>query len=282
MVVAALLAPLMAGAEVRLPAIFSDHMVLQRNMKVPVWGWSDPRASVTVAFAGQKVTTAADEQGNWKVMLDKMPACSEPRTLSVSSHTQVVFHDVLVGDVWLCSGQSNMGLYLGECDDADEEVPKANDPLLRLITVQEHTSVKPETDVKLWNNKPWRLCTPENASQFSGVAYFFGRELRKDRQIPIGLISTLQGGSRIQLWISPEAIKSNVDADPEFASWLDKRARVLENSRASPTPVTVNYTKSCSPSSSPTGVTAGAKDHFPFFSCNCPSVHCCPRNTSPK
>jgi sialate O-acetylesterase len=147
----------------------------------------------------------------------------------VSGKNTIKFADVLVGDVWVCAGQSNMGLYLGECDDAGQEVPKANDPLLRIITVQERTSIIPDVDLKLWNDKKWRLCTPETANQFSGVGYFYGRELRKHLGIPIGLISSLHGGSQAQLWTSLEAVGKNIDADPEFKEWLVKRQAVLDD-----------------------------------------------------
>jgi len=221
--------PALARAEVKLPAIFSDHMVLQRDIQIPVWGWADPGEEVTVTFGGQSAKTITDSDGRWKVYLEKVGANATPQTLTVSGKNTLKFTDVLVGDVWVCSGQSNMGLYLGECDNASSEVPNANDPLLRILTVEERTSIIPDVDVKLWNGKRWRLCTPETANQFSGVGYFFGRELRKHLGIPIGLISSLHGGSQAQLWTSLEAIGKNIAADPEFKDWRAKREAVLEN-----------------------------------------------------
>ena len=122
----------LALAEARLPALFSDHMVLQRNQPVPVWGQADNGERVTVEFAGQVKSTTADAEGRWKVMLDAMPASAEPRTLKAGS---ISFHDVVVGEVWLCSGQSNMGMSVGESADADREVAAADHPLIRLFTV---------------------------------------------------------------------------------------------------------------------------------------------------
>lgn len=220
--------PAFARAEVKVPAIFSDHMVLQRDIRIPVWGWADAGEEVTVTFGDQSAKTITDSDGRWKVCLEKVGANATSQTLTVSGKNTIKFTDVLVGDVWVCSGQSNMGVYLGECDNADSEVPNANDPWLRILTVEERTSIKPEEDVKLWNGKRWRLCTPEAANQFSGVGYFFGRELRKHLTIPIGLISSLYGGSQAQLWTSLEAIGKNIDADPEFKDWRAKREAVLD------------------------------------------------------
>jgi sialate O-acetylesterase len=220
--------PALARAEVKLPAIFSDHMVLQRDIQIPVWGWADAGEQVTVTFGGQSAKTITDSDGRWKVYLEKVGANATSQTLTVSGKDTITFTDVLVGDVWVCSGQSNMGLYLGECDNASSEVPNANDPLLRILTVEERTSIIPDVDVKLWNGKRWRLCTPETANQFSGVGYFFGRELRKHLTIPIGLISSLYGGSQAQLWTSLEAIGKNIAADPEFKDWRAKREAVLD------------------------------------------------------
>jgi sialate O-acetylesterase len=221
------LAPEFAPAEIKTPANFSDHMVLQRDIQIPVWGWADPGEEVTVTFGDQRAKTITDNDGRWKVNLARVGANSTSQTMTVTGRNVITFTDVLVGDVWLCSGQSNMGVYLGECDNAGSELPKANDPLLRILTVEERTSIKPELDVKLWNGKPWRLCTPETANKFSGVGYFFGRELRKHLGIPIGLISSVNGGSQAQLWTSVEAIGKNIDAEPEFKVWRAKREVVL-------------------------------------------------------
>jgi sialate O-acetylesterase len=223
------LAPAFARAEIKLPANFSDHMVLQRDIQIPVWGWADAGEEVTVTFGDQGAKTITDNDGRWKVYLARVGANSTSQTMTVTGRNAITFTDVLVGDVWLCSGQSNMGVYLGECDNAGSELPKANDPLLRILTVEERTSIKPELDVKLWNGKPWRLCTPETANKFSGVAYFFGRELRKHLGLPIGLISSVQGGSQAQLWTSVDAIGKNIDAEPEFKVWQAKREIVLGN-----------------------------------------------------
>jgi sialate O-acetylesterase len=225
----ALLIQTFARAEVRLPAVFSDHMILQRDIQTPFWGWAEPGEEVTVNFGGQSAKTITDRDGKWKVYLGKLGANPTSQVLTVSGKNTLKFMDVLVGDVWICAGQSNMGLYLGECDNASTEVPQANDPLLRILTVEERTSIVPDVDVTLWNGKKWRLCTPESANQFSGVGYFFGRELRRHTGIPIGLISSLHGGSQAQLWSSLDSIGKNIDADSEFKDWLAKREIVLDD-----------------------------------------------------
>ncbi len=162
------------------------------------------------------------DDGRWKVYLDKQAANASPQSLTVSGTNTLTLADVLVGDVWVCSGQSNMGLYLGECDNAAAETPRANDPLLRILKVQERTAIVPALDVELWNHQTWRPITPAAAREFSAVAYFFGRELRKHVGAPIGLISTLQGGSQIQLWTSLDAVQAQAEAEPEFRTWLAK------------------------------------------------------------
>ena len=162
-----LLIPALARAEVKLPAIFSDHMVLQRDNQISVWGSADPGEEVLVTFGSQSAKTITDSHGRWKACLAKIGASPTSQTLTVSGKNTIQFTDVIVGDVWLCSGQSNMGVYLSECDNANSELPNANDPLLRILRVEERTSINREEDVKLWNGKRWRLCTPEAAEKFS-------------------------------------------------------------------------------------------------------------------
>jgi len=213
-----------AQANVKIPVVFGDHMVLQRDMKVPVWGWADPGEEVTVTFGDKTAKTAADSSGNWRVDLDPMGVNETPQTLTVTGKNTIKFEDVLVGDVWLCSGQSNMALGLSEVHNAAEILPTVNDPELRFFTVEtSDTAIEPQKDTR----GSWRLATPENASRFSGTAYFFIREIRKDLKIPIGLIHVDHGGTGAQTWLSVEAIQKNVKADPEFQSWLDEHAKLL-------------------------------------------------------
>lgn len=215
------------AADVSLPLLFSDHMVLQRDMPIPIWGQASPRESVTVTFGDLHAATTADADGKWRVNLDKSPADAEPRKLIISGHNTVVLDDVLVGDVWVGSGQSNIEFSLSGASNADTEIPKAQDPELRLFTVAMRTSLQPEPDITINGHQQWRACTPDAAAHFSAVAYFFARELRKNLNIPIGVISSVQGGSKAQVWTSLEAIQQDRDAAPEFNVWLTKRQQLI-------------------------------------------------------
>lgn len=212
-----------APSVLKLPSLFSDHMVLQRDQPVPVWGEAAPDEEVTVTFGKASARTTADAAGKWKVALEKSAANVEPQTLTVAGRTTIRFTDVVVGDVWLCSGQSNMGLYLSECHNAATELPKAGDPLLRLFRVSERQTLRPQSEVPLWNDRRWVLSSPAESGTFSGVAYFFGRELRRSLNVPIGLINASFGGTMAQLWIDEDVFARNLDADPDFKVWLGKR-----------------------------------------------------------
>jgi sialate O-acetylesterase len=218
-----------ARAEVRLPALFSDHMVLQRYAPITVWGWADPGETLSVTFGRSKARTVADATGRWKARLPAEPANAVGCSLTVAGTNSLTFQDVVVGDVWLCAGQSNMALYLVECDNARDVLPKADDPELRIFRVTERMSFAPQEDVPgLWNARAWRPSAPNEVDQFSAVAYFFGRELRGALEVPVGLISACFSGTCAQQWLRNEAIAAVVDLDPVFPQWLDERTRVVE------------------------------------------------------
>lgn len=189
----------LAFAGPKLPAVFSDHMVLQREQAVPVWGQADVGELVTVEFAGQVKSTHADADGRWKVMLDAMPASAEPRALRAGS---LSFHDVLVGEVWLCSGQSNMSMSVGESANADNEAAAADHPVIRFFTVANNPVLKPVADVK----GEWSLCTPKSVRPFSAAAYYFGRKLQEELKVPVGLIHSSVGGTPIEAWTRLEVL----------------------------------------------------------------------------
>ena len=171
--------------QLSLPTVFSDHMVLQRGRAVPVWGKTDPGALVTVDFADQSRTVTAEADGKWRVDLERMPASAVPRTMTVSSgDVQIFFEDVLVGDVWLCSGQSNMELTMNQTENAAAGIAAADCPAIRLFKAPRAASAKPEETI----HARWAVCTPETVTNFSGVAYYFGRKLQKDLNVPIGLL----------------------------------------------------------------------------------------------
>jgi sialate O-acetylesterase len=200
-----LLLPASACAAVRLPAIISDHMVLQRGAAVPVWGWAAPQESVTVRIANQNRTTRAAADGRWQVELDLGAAARTPTTLAVSgADNKIVVDDVLVGEVWLASGQSNMEKPIGAKQgqkptfDADAEIAAANHPDIRLFKVAKKKFTRPQDDVK----GQWIVCTPASieGSAFSAAAYFFGRRLKEELGTPVGLIDSTWGGTRIEPW----------------------------------------------------------------------------------
>ena len=192
------------AVELTLPTVFSDHMVLQREQSVPIWGKSDPGAVVTVTFAGQKKTATADLEGNWALKLDPLTASKRPRELSVSAKLKTdvesqKFIDVLVGEVWLCSGQSNMQWAMQDVENAEEFMAAANYPEIRLYDTPRVASEKPMGEI----NAHWKICTPETVRSFSGVAYFFGRKLHEDLDVPIGLLLSAWGGTLIEPWTPP-------------------------------------------------------------------------------
>jgi len=193
--------------------LFADHMVLQRDVLAPVWGWAEAEEKITVAFAGQKKTATAREDGRWVVRLDPMPANSGGQTLTVRSgirNLQAAIRNVLVGDVWLCSGQSNMEWYMSRTKNAEQEIAAANHPNIRLFLVPRRPSLTAQGEV----DSKWQVCKPETVEGFSAVAYFFGRHLNQEAKIPIGLIEAAWSGTRCEAWTSAEAVEKLADFAP--------------------------------------------------------------------
>lgn len=208
-----------AAGGVRLAAVFSAHAVLQQDMPVPIWGWADPGATVKVSFAGQSKSAAADGGGRWQVVLDPMPATAEPRPLTVASAVPgdgpVTIPDVLVGEVWLCSGQSNMQWPVQKSAAADDEIAAADFPLIRLFTVAPKVAGEPQRDVK----GEWRACSPQTVRDFSAVGYFFGREIHRHRKVPVGLVHASQGWTPSEAWTPREALLGNAETAPIVERW---------------------------------------------------------------
>jgi sialate O-acetylesterase len=200
-------------ADVKLPAIFGDHMVLQRDMKVPVWGWAAPGEKVTVSISGQKQTATAGQDGQWTVTLGALNA-GGPLEMTVEGKTKITLKDILVGEVWVGSGQSNMEMGVIGCLEAPKEIAAANCPEVRLFAVETALSVKPLDDCK----GRWVVCSPGTVGNFSAVLYFFGRDLYKDLKVPMGLIHASRGGTPVESWMSLEALR----ADPGFKSLVDR------------------------------------------------------------
>jgi sialate O-acetylesterase len=209
----ACLLPVLAAAELKLADAFGDAMVLQRDIAAPVWGVSDPDVEVAVSFAGQKKTTRANASGEWKVKLDPLVASAENRVLTVSDGTTTVeCKDVLVGEVWLCSGQSNMemGILNRGTFNGPQEVAKANFPLIRLRHSRKVTALTPRTN---FQGSAWRVCSPDTLKYgtwegFTAVGYLFGKELHQKLNVPVGIIQSAWGGSRIEPWTPPVGFRS--------------------------------------------------------------------------
>ncbi len=188
-------------ADVKMPGIFGDHMVLQQEMKLPVWGTADPGEPVTVTVGGESAQTTAGSDGSWRVELPALPNGSPPTTMTVAGKNQVTFQDVLVGDVWICGGQSNMQFPLREDYTAADAMAKA-DPQIRYIYVALKNTLDPQADIA---GGKWIVCTPKDAGRCCAAGYFFARELRTKYPRPFGLIDSNAGGTRIQEWTSIDA-----------------------------------------------------------------------------
>jgi len=191
--------------------VFTDNMVLQRNNRDAIWGWTKPGQAVKVTLNGKSVSAKADDKGKWLARVGPLPA-GGPYTLTVAGPETVTFSNILMGDVWICSGQSNMEMGIGNVNNADQEVANANNPEIRLFSVPHKISYKPETVC----GGHWDVCTPSTVraggwNGFSAVAYFFGRTLYEKTHVPIGLIHTSWGGTIAEAWTSPEALKTLPD-----------------------------------------------------------------------
>ena len=200
-----LLAVLMGGralADVRLPHVFGDHMVLQRRKPVPVWGWASAGEKLTIVFNGQTKTARAAKDGRWRVQLDPMEA-GGPYQLVVTGKTNTVqINDVLLGEVWLCSGQSNMEFSLQGAANGPADIRKANYPTIRQLLVTKAKALTPQSDI----NGSWAVCSPATAATFSAVGYYFARALQDRLQVPIGIINSSWGGTHAETWTSREAL----------------------------------------------------------------------------
>ncbi|MBI3881695.1 MAG: sialate O-acetylesterase [Verrucomicrobia bacterium] len=189
-----------ARADVKLPAIISDHMVLQQKEDCAIWGWADPGEAVTVTIAGKSKSTKAGKDGKWMVELPELKP-GGPLTLVVKGKNTITVNDVLVGEVWLGSGQSNMGMRVSSAQDFEGEKAKANHPNLRMFTVGANAIPTPQADCK----GSWVICSAETVGNFSAALYFHGRELHAKLGVPMGLINSSWGGTAIEAWISAEA-----------------------------------------------------------------------------
>lgn len=222
--ISALFALSCSQAAIKLPALIGDHMLLQRDAPVRIFGKADPGERVSVAFRGQSVQTTADTLGRWEVWLAPMkPAPAEDMTIQGTNTLKI--EDVLVGDVWLGSGQSNMQWAVSQSNNAEQEIASAKFPEIRLFYVPRKPSGIPVDDVEA----RWERCSPDSVKGFSAVLYYFGRQLHQDLKVPMGLIHTSWGGTPIAAWISGGTLSSNLQLSPFLTFWQDMVARYPEN-----------------------------------------------------
>jgi sialate O-acetylesterase len=237
--------PLAGVADVRPSGLFADNMVIQRETQAPVWGWADAGEKVTVSGSwGKTVTTTADEAGKWTVKL-KTPAAGGPYTLTIQGNNTVEIKNVLSGEVWFCSGQSNMDFAMQmlaktnpkRTEKKDEpaaayvkqEMESARDDLLRQFTVERNTSPLEPLDTLKGD---WMSSSPENNPGFSATAYFFGRELRRELNVPVGLIKCAWGGTRVEPWIGSEKGGGEISGGTEEMGGHEKRPETENGDRS--------------------------------------------------
>jgi sialate O-acetylesterase len=238
--------PLAVQAELKLPAIFGENMVWQSRKALPVWGWAAPGAAVTVTFAGDTESTHATADGAWRVTLGKFPASFTPQTLVVSAGDTLTLTNILVGEVWLASGQSNMEKPIGKqpgqipCFNAEQELAAAEYPNIRIFQVEKMLSATPRADLSKYHG--WQPCSSNalNSISFSAAAYFFGREIHTNLSVPVGLIESSWGGTRIEPWTPPVGFA----AIPSLAGLA---ATVIPTNRIPNTAPTVLYNAMIAP-----------------------------------
>jgi len=215
--------------DVRLPAVLGSHMVLQRDRPIHVWGWAEPGEKITVTLRADTRIAAADDLGKWSLYLPPESA-GGPYQLDIAATNHIVLDDILIGDVWFASGQSNMEMPLSgwpgaPLNNSANEIAHAGNPNLRLLVVQHKTSEFPLEDIE----GSWTQCTPETAADFSAAAYFFGREIAARENVPVGLIDDTWGGTVVEAWISLDSLSSDASLMPAFASrahMMDREADV--------------------------------------------------------
>src|ERR1700752_1065010 len=212
-------------AEVRLPDVIGSSMVLQRDKTVPIWGMADPGETIIVRFAGQTLKTTAGADGKWLVKLKPLRANATPTSLTIEGKNKIELKDILVGEVWLVAGQSNMQRLLSETANGDQAMTAANHPFIRLFNVSRAVAFKhaaPPLAV-------WRSCTPDSVKEFSAAGYYFGVEIEKQLNVPIGLINSSYGGSQAEAWTPVEYLLASPDLKPTVdrtAIWDQERPRV--------------------------------------------------------
>lgn len=207
-------------AQISLPSIFGNHMVLQRDLPNPVWGWAAPGETVKVTIRGQSHIAKADQEGYWKIILKPMPAGGPFQMEIEGERSKFFFEDILVGEVWICSGQSNMAWPVKNTNSAELAILTANHPKIRLISVPQVGTQEAQQDFK----GEWTSSSPESVQDFSAVGYFFGLRLHQALDVPIGLIDNAWGGSAAEAWVRKDVLEKDGRYDELMDWWKDQEA----------------------------------------------------------
>lgn len=217
-----LLNVLPAAANIKLPAIFGNGMVLQQKAKAPIWGWAEPGEKIYIKGSWQwtGTSTRTNSDGNWLTKITT-PKAGGPYTLRITARNDIILRDILIGEVWICSGQSNMEVSVSSSANAKNEMTAANYPDIRFFTANQIVSDKPQTDCAGF----WSKCNPATVADFSAVAYYFGRQLRRELNVPIALIHASRGGTPAEAWTRKETLQ----AEPDFAPILERFAKGVAN-----------------------------------------------------
>ncbi len=229
-----LLALIMLGskhsfADIKLPAIFSDNMVLQQKADVSFWGWASPgeNISITPSWSKKTITTKADDSGNWKVSVKTSAAGEDPYNIKFNGENSIVLKDVLIGEVWVCSGQSNMVFFLHSADSAREAIAAANYPNIRYFSVQRQYGTHPFKDAP---GSVWKKTTPEDAGSFSAVAYYFAKKIHHDVKVPVGVIYSAWGGTPAEAWTPGTDFKHDDSLQHYIERWNYIQQHAAEDS----------------------------------------------------
>ena len=224
-----------ACAEVKLPAVFSDHMVVQADAAIEVWGWASPGEEVAVSLADQSTTSRTGADGKWAVKLGKLKASDQPQTMVVRGRNVLTVHDVLIGEVWLAAGQSNMEMQIkdpmhGSVDRVEEEIAAADHPVMRMFvqdpTYSIHGLSSPPREPLADRPGAWRVCSPQTAAGFSAIGYFFARDLHRQLRSPVGIVLAAVGGTPIEAWTSLEAQRAEPALRPLLDDWQQRLAHL--------------------------------------------------------
>ena len=225
--VSILMTPLFIKADIKLSGLMSDGMVLQRDIEIPVWGWAAPDEKIDITLGKQTIQTKADKDGNWIVRFNPLKASAEPIELAIKANNTIKHGNILIGDVWLCSGQSNMAMSVGSSMNSKAEIENADNPQIRIFNVPLVSSFSPRKDIDGYLTGGWQICSPRTIPGFSAVGYFYGRELFKELNIPIGLILSAWAGTPAIAWTSPNSMGKYKDTLDGYDRYRQKQEKEL-------------------------------------------------------